>query len=376
MPTICIDCRYISRRPSGIGEAVAGLIRHLPTLAPDLDLLLLRNPRNIAPLSDAPNVREIDVPHAANGPVTMWALSRFVDLRGVDLFHATFNILPAGLSMPAVTTIHDIMWLMHPDWCNPSVYGRIERRFHQHGIRRALRRSAAIATVSAASRDAIVEHAPQVADRIFVTLSGVSDAFRPKPLAAERIAALGLDPARRFVLTVGQNAPYKNHAGAVRGFARAAAARADIDLVLVQRRGKAGDDLLALASSLGVEGRVHILASVAQDDLVGLYSSAAALLHPSLCEGFGNPLAEAMACGCPVVTSDRSAMPEVTAGAALLVDPHDPASIAAAVGSVLDDPRNAERMRTAGLARAGQLRWQHFAAANLAVYRTALAAGR
>ncbi len=98
------------------------------------------------------------------------------------------------------------------------------------------------------------------------------------------------------------------------------------------------------------------------------------MLHPSFCEGFGNPVAEAMACGCPVITSDRSAMPEVTAGAALLADPYDPASIARHLIDIVGDAKMAERLRQAGLARAAQLCWATFAQANLAIYRDILAA--
>ena len=371
--TICIDCRYLGPRPSGIAETVRALVDFVPDLAPDLDFLLLRSPDHSGRLSAAANVREVDVPQAANGPATMWWLPRVVDLSGVSLFHATFNIMPAGLRMPCVTTVHDLMWLTHPRWCNPRPVGRLQALFHGHGIKRALHRAAAIVTVSEASREAIVDCVPPTAERTFVTLSGVSPDFRPAPRDEVRLAELGVRPDRRFVLTVGQYAPYKNHEGALRGFAHAFGERMDIDLVLVQRMAKASERLLRLAERLGVGGRVRLLRSLNRQDLVQLYSAAAALLHPSFCEGFGNPLAEAMACGCPVVTSDCSAMPEVTGGAALLAPPGDPGAIAAALRMAVDDPETAGRMRAAGLARAARLSWRAFAADTLAVYRNVLA---
>jgi len=129
---------------------------------------------------------------------------------------------------------------------------------------------------------------------------------------------------------------------------------------------------MALASELGVEGRVRILRHVSGDDLPQLYSLASALLHPSFCEGFGNPLAEAMACGCPVVTSDISAMPEVTGDAAILADPHDPAAMVSALSRLLGDKELALQMRDKGLARASELTWESFAKTTLSVYRQAL----
>ena len=142
--------------------------------------------------------------------------------------------------------------------------------------------------------------------------------------------------------------------------------------MLVRRRGDTGPVLERLAAQFGIAGRVHFLSAVDRPSLVQLYSGAAMLLHPSFIEGFGNPLAEAMACGCPMVTSDCSAMPEVTGGAALLADPHDAGALAAALKRVADDPALAADLRARGLERAAQLDWRAFAAANLALYRRVL----
>jgi glycosyltransferase involved in cell wall biosynthesis len=369
---VAIDCRYLGPRPSGIGEMVGALVRHLPMLAPELDFTLLRHASCAGPLSDAPNVREIAVRSPANGPVTLLHLPLAVNLAGIDLFHAPANILPGGLAMPAITTVHDVMWLTDPLWCNPRAWGRVERAFYRHGIGRALSRSAAIATVSAASRDAIGAIRPDAAPRVVVTRSGVASDFAPAARDDALLTRSGLPAGRRFCLVVGQGAPYKNHPGALRAFALAAEGRPDLDLVLVRRRGSGGDALARLADTLGLGGRVHFLPVVERATLVQLYGAAEALLHPSLAEGFGNPVAEAMACGCPVVTSDCSAMPEVAGGAALLVDPRDPGAIAAALGRVLDDRALAADLRARGLKRAAQLDWHGFAAATLALYRKVL----
>jgi alpha-1,3-rhamnosyl/mannosyltransferase len=374
MTTVCIDCRYIGPRPSGIGEVVQGLVDFLPGLAPDLRFLLLRNP-SAKRLSMAENVREIIVRQAANGPATLWWMSRCADLSGVDLFHAPFNIMPGRLSMPCVTTVHDIMWLSNPEWCASGMFAPVKRTFYTRGIDRALRYSAAIMTVSAASRDAIAAWLPDAADRIAVTRSGVSPAFRPVDPDPTLLASLGLPAGKRFVLTVGQFAPYKNHEGALRAFAAAFADRDEIDIVLVQRMSRGTGRLLRLAQSLGISGRVHLLGKIDREELVHLYSAALALLHPSLCEGFGNPLAEAMACGCPVVTSNCSAMPETTGGAAILVDPRNPLEIAGALRRIAEYPGQARQMRERGLARAAELSWRDFARANLDVYRKTLARG-
>jgi alpha-1,3-rhamnosyl/mannosyltransferase len=373
MTVVCIDCRYVGNKPSGIGEVTWALLHHLPRLAPDLQFLLLRNAQRSQKLNDAANVTEVSVKNPANGPATLWWLPKVVNLKSVDLFHAPFNIMPAGLGMKTVTTMHDIMWLTHPHWCNPRLYGQIERRFYAHGIKRALNHSDAIATVSGATKAEIVKIRPDLEDKISVTLSGVSEQFQKVEVDEDALVSVGLEPGQRFVLTTGQFAPYKNHEGALRAFAKAFGHRDDIQLVMVQRRNPGVEDLVALANQLGVEKQVHFTGTVSFETLLQLYSGALALLQPSLCEGFGNPVAEAMACGCPVVTSNISAMPEVAGGAALLVDPLDTDAIAEALGTLASNDALAKNLSKKGLVRAKKLSWEQFASDNLDIYRKLLA---
>jgi glycosyltransferase involved in cell wall biosynthesis len=323
-------------------------------------------------LSKAPNVSEVELKSPANGPGTMWWMPRMVDLSGVEIFHAPFNILPSGLKMRTLATVHDIMWITNPDWCNPKLYGHIERKFYSYGIKQAFERADRIATVSAATRSAILELEPSLAAKTRVTFSGVSSEFRPVDVDPAKLDSLGLPAGKSFVLTAGQFAPYKNHEGAIAAFATAFADRSDIDLVMVQRRNHGTRKLRALTERLGIADRVHFAGAVDKALLLQLYSGALALLHPSFCEGFGNPVAEAMACGCPVVTSNVSAMPEVADGAALLVDPYDATNIAAALREVTHDEGLSNRLRSAGIARARELSWKQFAQQNIAIYRELL----
>lgn len=369
MPTVCLDCRYIGPRPSGIGSLVEALVEHLPAMAPDWQFRLLRHPSTRQALSDRPNVSEQIVSAPANGPGTMWWLPRLVDMAGIDLYHAPANILPRGLTMACVTTIHDLMWLDDPALCKGGLRGQIERRFYAHGIGRALRCSNAIVVPSEATRQAILRREPRLDGTVHLAAPGVPSGFSP---GHGETGFLGLPADSFYVLTVGQAAPYKNHAGAIRGFAWALGDRPDWHHVIVQRQGRQSIALMKLAASLGVAERVHIVAGIDQPRLVALYQGAAALLHPSLCEGFGLPVLEAMACGCPVVTSNVSAMPEVAGGAALLVDPTDPASIADALRRIVSEAELVKDMQCKGLERASQLDRAGFARTHLQVYRQVL----
>jgi glycosyltransferase involved in cell wall biosynthesis len=351
---------------------VLALATYLPRQAPDLEFTFLINAAAPQLLGSDANVTCVQIAAPANGPGTMWFMPRLVDLNDIDLFHAPANILPAGLTMPTVTTIHDLMWLEHPEWCSPGLLHPVRKAFFAGGIRRALRRSTAIAAISDATATAIRRHFPDAEMRTHVTLSGVSEDFAPVQRNAGVLADCGLDPERRYILVVGQYAPYKNHDGAIRAFAAACKTIGDIDLVLVQRQGPSSAALLKLARQLGMGDRVRLTGPVERAELIQLYSSAEFLLHPSLCEGFGNPLLEAMACDCPVITSSISAMPEVAGGTALLADPHNTDDLARQIIKVLGDDGLANDLRRRGRARGKEMRWERFAEANLSIYRRVL----
>ena len=373
MPHICLDCRTVKPRTSGIGQIVRILAENLPDLAPDWQFTFLRHKSATRQFGAVANVREIELAAEANGPISMWALPLAIDMSGIDLFHAPANILPAGLSsIKRVTTIHDLMWLDRPELCGSGLWHQIERRFYRHGIRRALRSSDAIITVSDATRADVLAHEPTSAQQVAAIHPAIACAPDPCLDINMALDRMGLQQGR-FVLTVGQAAPYKNHAGALRGFAEAFGNDDSQHMVFVQRRGAAADSLLALARSLGVDGRVHVLPHIAQDDLECLYGGAFALLHPSLHEGFGLPLAEAMARGCPVITSACSAMPEVTGGAAILVDPHSPSSIADALVQLHSDTQLRAKLRDEGYERVHAFDRLRFAKSHLEVYRRVLA---
>ncbi len=375
---VAIDCRYIRERASGIGAYVRALVDRLPHLGPEIDWLLLRHPRANGPLSTAPNVREQIVPYEPGGPVTMWALPDVVDLRGVDLFHATFNLAPARLPCPVVTTIHDLMWLDSPEDCRvPGPWGLVETLFWRHGIGRALRISERVLTVSEASRRRIVEHAPHLSDRIDVTPLAIDDAWRPPRPGEQSTIATARERyakgAREIVLTVGQAAGYKNHDGVLRAFARAFPDDQAIHLVLVQRIGGSGP-YRALAAELGLEGRVHFHAAMPFEDLRALMWGALCLCHPSHTEGFGLPVAEAMGTGLPVLTSNASSLPEVTGGHAVHVDAHDDEAIAAGLLRLASEPHLRAVLRTRGLVRSRERSWQRVAEGTLESLQRALGA--
>lgn len=377
-PLIAIDARYVRERPSGIGAMVAELTRRAPIAMPEADFLFLVHPRARRPLCPAKNVREIVVTAEANGPATLGMMPVLVDLERVSLFHAPYNILPFHLTMKTVVTVHDVMWLTHPRLCRSAgVWGELETAFYKTGIRHALENASAILAVSQATRDAIASIDPAAASRTTITPHGLSEGHSPARTQGDRdviaqVQRRWIPGARRFVLCVGQATGYKNHDAVVTSFAKAFRDEPETHLVMLQRLGSNATHLLELARTEGVDGQVHVLASVPFDDLIALYRGALCLCHPSLVEGWGMPVSEALACGCPVITSDVSSMPEVAGGAAELVDPESTTSIANALRRVADSETLRASMRQRGLDRASQLSWENHVQRTVNVYRALL----
>lgn len=374
---VALDARYVRERPSGIGAMVEHIAREVPALLPDVDFVLLKHPQAPGRLCERPGVREVVVRAEANGPATLFALSRLVDLDDVDLFHAPHNILPLDLAMPAVVTVHDVLWLSRPELCRaPGPWGYVQTAFFQVGLRAALRSAERILCPSEATRREIVALRPDAEPRIAVVPHGVGLAFRPVESDEERAAdeaarARHLPPGARYVLGVGQAAGYKNHTSLVEAFRRAFPAGEDVHLVLVQRLGHEAA-IERFAREPGLAGRVHLLRAVPHEDLVALYRGALALGHPSWHEGWGMPITEAMGCGCPVIASSRSAMVEIAGDAALLVDPGSIPSIAGALRTVADDADLRRAMSERGLERVRALSWQAHARRTADVYREIL----
>jgi alpha-1,3-rhamnosyl/mannosyltransferase len=383
---VAIDARYIRTTGSeihpegGIGRYTYELIRNLIELDPGLELTLIAPAQNRRPIlhgSAAARVREIRYGAPPHTLRTLLALPRQIRLGDIDLFHSPFNVLPIGLPHRAVTTIHDMMWIDDPKlaanfWPKRLVTGA----YYRFAMTNAIRRSAHILTVSEASKRAICRRFPDKRDNVTVTYHGVGEEFVRMPTeAAERITQKFVPPGTPFVLCVGQGSPYKNHARAIEAFVQAFADRPQVKLVLVRRFTRFDPTLRRYLAEKEMRDRLIVLPKIDEAELRALYSRALVLLFPSLCEGFGMPPLEAMACETPVVVSDREALAEICGEAALKVDPLSVRAIAAALRRITADGELRAELVARGRAHSRAFQWRHCAKATLDVYRKVAGAG-
>jgi len=268
-------------------------------------------------------------------------LPRAAARAGADVLHCTIFRAPPRASLPTIVTVHDLAVLRQPE-----VFPAWTRLYGRTALRPTLRAADRVFAVSEFSKREVVELARVDADRVDVVPNALEQVF----------AAAGPRLEGDYVRAVGTLEPRKNLARVVE-----ATARAGVALRLVGERGW-GD--------AGASGEhVSWLGRIDDDELAAAYRGARCLVFPSLYEGFGIPALEAMACGTPVVTSAGGALEEVTGGAAVLVDPLDPAAIAAGIDEA--DLRRDERVRR-GLERARHYTWERALDAAVAGYRRAL----
>ena len=287
---------------------------------------------------------------------------------GCDLVHSLASTAPARGHFVRVTTVHDLNYLVVPD-AHFGLRGLGMRVLVPLGARRSDR----VLADSESTRRDLVQRLGVAQERIDVVPLGLGRPAAVAPTsAAELRERFGLG-ARPLVLSLSAKRPHKNLRGLLDALARIPPERRPV-AVLPGYPTPHEAELRAHADALGIAGDVRFAGWTSDADVEGLFALCAAFVYPSFYEGFGLPVLEAMARGVPVACSDRASLPEVAGDAALLFDPADPGSIAAAIERLLADPAEADRLREAGRARAAEFTWERTARLTLASYERALAA--
>ncbi len=279
------------------------------------------------------------------------------------VYHATEHLLPR-LPGPTVLTVHDLIFERYP-----AHHTRRNVLYLRAALPRFVRAATAVVAVSHATKRDLVELYHAAPDKVHVIHEGIDARFTPAPAGEIARVAAAYSPGRPYLLMVGTLEPRKNHARALEALRRLRDEGFPHRLVVAGGRGWLFEPVLAQVKALGLHDDVTFAGYVPDADLPPLYSGAAAVLVPSLYEGFGFPVLEAMACGAPVVAAATSSLPEVAGRAALLVPPTDAEALAHAARLLLTQPALADTLRARGPVQAARFRWERCAAETVALYR-------
>lgn len=313
------DYRWIG--PHGIGRFASEVLNRLPAINP-------------VPALGKPL-------HPLDPMLLSWILWR---LRPQVYFSPGFNP-PLRSPVPMVFTIHDLIHL-----CLPGEISLAKQLYYRHVVRPAAHQAYRVLTVSTYAQQAILDWTGLPNERVVVVGNGVGSVFCP--------SGVQYAPGYPYIFYAGNRKPHKNLTRLLQGFARSGLSR-DVRLILT---GTPEATVSQQIRALKLQDRVVYAGQLTDSELAAHYRGAMALVYPSLYEGFGLPPLEAMACGTPIMTSNRTALPEVVGDAALLIDPYDVEAIAWGIQCVVQDSTLRQALRHKGLERAQQFTWDQTAA--------------
>lgn len=354
-------------RRAGIHQYIAQVLRHLPREEDEMEYVVftrhradfLNRPGLLIRYSRWPTERRL-VRIVWEQLAWPWLAAR----QQLNLLHSMAFVTPVLSPCPNVVTVYDLSFIYFPDR-----FPAWQRFYLRSQTGRSCRQSRRVITISESSRQDVHRFFGVPLSRIDVVQPGVDDVYRPLPAAdiANFCRRKGLG---HFVLHIGTLQPRKNIPVLLEAFARLT--NPALQLVLVGGKGWLFEEIFKRVETLGLQDRVHFTGYVPDDELPLWYNAAALLVFPSVYEGFGMPVVEAMACGTPVIAADSSSIPEAAGAAGLLFAPHDVIELADRIEAVLNDATLASTMRRKGLEQARHFSWERAGRETAAVYHRAL----
>lgn len=361
---ILVDAHMLGKRETGNETYILNLLDGLAGVK-DVSCAAAVTPG--APIPE--RLRKADITLLTLPSVSNWArlfrtLPTLCREWGADVLHCTY-LGPWFAPCPLVLSVHDVVFKRYPGFFSPR-----DRVLFSTLFPLSLRRAATIVTISEHSKREIEHFFPYTRGKTVVTPLAADRHFRPVEKELLRGTRARFNLQSRFILTVGNLQPRKNLLRVIQAFAKVRERVSDVRLVVIGKAQWKSSDVYRQVEALGLTDEVVFTGYVPLEDLVAFYNLAEVYVYPSLYEGFGLPVLEAMQCGTPVVTSKSTSIPEVAGDAALLVDPLRVDEIAAAMLAVLTDPAAAAALRARGIEQARKFSWETTAERTAEIYRT------
>ena len=371
-PVVVLDALLVTETPTGVGRSILELTRALATSERGMDFrLLVTTPTPFAYLMDAPEWTVVPCPGAKGGAFrkalfTQFRLPGLCRAAGADILHSLQFVAPWRVPCASVVTVHDLAWQLFP-----RTVEQPRRGYYRLVVPRTLKKARVVVTNSGATAEDVRRLHPQVR-RVKITPFGTPSWVDSLPPVSGQPDGGGFGE-RPFFLFVGTLEPRKNLERLLEAYALLVEQGGSCPgLLLVGSKGWRDSGLRRRIEPLQAQGHLRVLDYCGIETLGQLYRSALALLFPSLHEGFGFPILEAMALGLPVLTSRRGAMAEVSGDAALLVDPEDSVSLGEALALLARDADLRGRLVARGRENARTWTWERTARSTLEAYHAAL----
>lgn len=372
---VLIDCTGISKVKAGVGVYAINLVKELIAIKQDLQLWLLVQDDDQEFDFHEDGVKTIRVPARIFRRVSLRLLLQQIYLPWLALrhrievihsLHYSFPLLP--LRARNVVTIHDLTSFLCPELLIPN-----KMRYYRLFIKASHRGADELIFVSYSTRHDYCQAFPRALDSCHVVMLGKSPEFR-SDLATEKVAEVLHRYALKepYILFIGMIEPRKNLNRLVDAFSALASAYPDHSLVIAGKKGWMYEDLFALIRDKGLDKKVLFPGYISEEDKPYLIRGAEVFVYPSLYEGFGIPVLEALACGTPTITSNVSSMPEVAGDAALLVDPTNTEELTLALSRLLADKALRDDLIVKSIAQAEKFSWKKTAAETYTVYLEAV----
>jgi alpha-1,3-rhamnosyl/mannosyltransferase len=350
----------IGRYAVNLAQAMAGLLRE------DEELHILRDSTRqtlFDGFQASERTRIHETPISPFSPRQQWVIPRLLRQERANVYHSPYLLMPLFPGVPTLVTVHDLIPLLFPAESSPKA-----RIFFRFALAAALRVADKVITVSEATRRDLLNAHPKAAAKTQVCLEGPAQGFAPASEEAISSAKARYKLPDRYLLYVGSNKPHKNLMRLAHAWSETK--REKIVLAI------AGVVIPGYPAPSETEGSLRLLGRVEDADLPALYSGAELFVFPSLYEGFGLPVLEAMACGAAVACSRCSSLPEVAGDAAVYFDPSDPDSIRQRVRDTLARPELLIELRRKSLLQAARFSWEQAARETLALYRALSRTGK
>lgn len=368
---VLIDAHMVGSRETGNETYVVNLLSNLAQL-PDVRCAAAVVPGTELPTSlRSTGIEVLPLRPPGNWIRLTYAQPKMCRRWQADILHVTY-VGPFFVSCPLVVSVHDLSFKRYPEFFSPR-----DRLLFATLLPFTLRRASAVVTLSGHAKQEILALFPSLEGRVHVTPLAPSALFRPiGEEQLHRVVQSRYGIRSDFILAVGNLQPRKNLLRLISAFASIRRQVEPIQLVVTGKAQWQSSAVYAAVRHLGLEHDVVFTGYVSDEDLVLLYNAAKVFVYPSIYEGFGLPILEAMACGTPTVTSNTSAMPEVAENAAILVDPYQVNEIAEAIWTILSRPDLAQHLSEQGLQRAAQFSWEKTAQQTLEIYRNVITMSR